>query len=179
MFRVASTVLLKQLCWRVTISGKWGILDVSSSERSCTRSTWVTNIFACSDQMGNKGAFITMGSDVKPNFTTYDAVVSSIVFALITFFNGKKFYLEVWFSETSPRSSTERSSARPERAPEIDPSSWRKLQTAVHIAFLLAVWLVASTRTASKTHSCVLAKLQHLCSCLKTWSLLSLYAEVS
>lgn len=26
------------------------------------------------DQMGNKGAFITMGSDVKPNFTSYDAV---------------------------------------------------------------------------------------------------------
>lgn len=26
--------------------------------------------------MGNKGAFITMGSDLKPNFTTYDAVVS-------------------------------------------------------------------------------------------------------
>ncbi|CAB3977518.1 Serine threonine- phosphatase 5 [Paramuricea clavata] len=26
------------------------------------------------DQMGNKGAFITMGSDLKPNFTTYDAV---------------------------------------------------------------------------------------------------------
>ena len=27
--------------------------------------------------MGNKGAFITMnGKDMKPNFTTYDAVVS-------------------------------------------------------------------------------------------------------
>jgi hypothetical protein len=26
--------------------------------------------------MGNKGAFITLGSDLKPNFTTYDAVVS-------------------------------------------------------------------------------------------------------
>lgn len=26
------------------------------------------------DQMGNKGAFITMGPDAKPNFTTYDAV---------------------------------------------------------------------------------------------------------
>ena len=30
---------------------------------------------AYSDQMGNKGAFITMGSDLKPNFTTYEAVV--------------------------------------------------------------------------------------------------------
>ncbi|XP_015753555.1 PREDICTED: serine/threonine-protein phosphatase 5-like [Acropora digitifera] len=30
--------------------------------------------FFFSDQMGNKGAFITMGSDVKPNFTSYDAV---------------------------------------------------------------------------------------------------------
>ena len=28
-----------------------------------------------SDQMGNKGAFITMSSDLKPNFTTYEAVV--------------------------------------------------------------------------------------------------------
>ena len=27
--------------------------------------------------MGNKGAFITMGTDTKPNYTTYDAVVSS------------------------------------------------------------------------------------------------------
>lgn len=26
------------------------------------------------DQMGNKGAFITMGPDLKPNFTSYDAV---------------------------------------------------------------------------------------------------------
>jgi hypothetical protein len=26
--------------------------------------------------MGNKGAFITLGSDLKPSFTTYDAVVS-------------------------------------------------------------------------------------------------------
>lgn len=26
--------------------------------------------------MGNKGAFVNMGSDLKPNFTTYDAVVS-------------------------------------------------------------------------------------------------------
>ena len=30
--------------------------------------------------MGNKGAFITMGSDVKPNFTSYDAVVSHVPF---------------------------------------------------------------------------------------------------
>ena len=30
-----------------------------------------------SDEMGNKGAFITMGTDTKPNYTTYDAVVSS------------------------------------------------------------------------------------------------------
>lgn len=27
------------------------------------------------DQMGNKGAFITMSSDLKPNFTTYEAVL--------------------------------------------------------------------------------------------------------
>ena len=33
-----------------------------------------------SDQMGNKGAFITMGPDAKPNFTTYDAVVSTFSF---------------------------------------------------------------------------------------------------
>ncbi len=32
--------------------------------------------FVSSDQMGNKGAFITMGADLKPNFTSYDAVVS-------------------------------------------------------------------------------------------------------
>ena len=31
---------------------------------------------SCSDQMENKGAFITMGMDMKPNYTTYDAVVS-------------------------------------------------------------------------------------------------------
>ena len=36
----------------------------------------------CSDQMGNKGAFITMGPDMIPNFTTYDAVVSSVFFVL-------------------------------------------------------------------------------------------------
>ena len=45
-------------------------LDVSSNE---------VFIF-CSDQMGNKGAFITMGPDAKPNFTTYDAVVSIFSF---------------------------------------------------------------------------------------------------
>ncbi len=29
----------------------------------------------CSDTMGNKGAFITMnGKDMKPHFTTYEAV---------------------------------------------------------------------------------------------------------
>ena len=33
-------------------------------------------VLSCSDQMGNKGAFITMGVDMKPNYTTYDAVVS-------------------------------------------------------------------------------------------------------
>ena len=32
-----------------------------------------------SDQMGNKGAFITMTDDLKPKFTTYDAVVSYFV----------------------------------------------------------------------------------------------------
>lgn len=35
--------------------------------------TWV---YFNSDEMGNKGAFITMGTDTKPNYTTYDAVVS-------------------------------------------------------------------------------------------------------
>ena len=40
----------------------------------------MTVTFPCSDQMGNKGAFITMGPDMKPNFTIYDAVVSSIFF---------------------------------------------------------------------------------------------------
>ena len=34
--------------------------------------------------MGNKGAFITMGMDMKPNYTTYDAVVSFIIFYQIS-----------------------------------------------------------------------------------------------
>lgn len=35
--------------------------------------------FVYSDTMGNKGAFITMkGKDMKPNFTTYEAVVSGV-----------------------------------------------------------------------------------------------------
>lgn len=39
----------------------------------------ICNILCFSDTMGNKGAFITMkGKDMKPNFTTYDAVVSII-----------------------------------------------------------------------------------------------------
>jgi len=30
--------------------------------------------------MGNKGAFVTLqGGDLKPNFTSYEAVVSSII----------------------------------------------------------------------------------------------------
>ena len=33
--------------------------------------------------MGNKGAFITMGTDLKPNYTTYDAVVSLIFFSIL------------------------------------------------------------------------------------------------
>jgi serine/threonine-protein phosphatase 5 len=32
------------------------------------------------DQMGNKGAFIRFGKDMKPNFTQFTAVVSFIVF---------------------------------------------------------------------------------------------------
>ena len=32
--------------------------------------------FWCSDQMGNKGAFITLKEDCKPVFTEFDAVVS-------------------------------------------------------------------------------------------------------
>ena len=31
-----------------------------------------------SDQMGNKGAFITLTTDLKPKFTSYDAVVSPV-----------------------------------------------------------------------------------------------------
>ena len=31
-----------------------------------------------SDQMGNKGAFITLGKDLKPQFTTYEAVVGAL-----------------------------------------------------------------------------------------------------
>ena len=31
-----------------------------------------------SDQMGNKGAYITLTKDLKPKFTTYEAVVSLI-----------------------------------------------------------------------------------------------------
>lgn len=31
----------------------------------------------CSDQMGNKGAFITLTKDLTPNFTSFSAVVSS------------------------------------------------------------------------------------------------------
>ena len=38
--------------------------------------------------MGNKGAFITMGMDMKPNYTTYEAVVSSV------FVQGELFYVE-------------------------------------------------------------------------------------
>ena len=29
--------------------------------------------------MGNKGAFITLTNDLKPKFTTYEAVVSSVL----------------------------------------------------------------------------------------------------
>ena len=37
----------------------------------------VCTLFCChSDQMGNKGAFITLTKDLKPQFTTYEAVVS-------------------------------------------------------------------------------------------------------
>ena len=33
--------------------------------------------------MGNKGAFITMtGKDMKPNYVTYDAVVSSFIYSI-------------------------------------------------------------------------------------------------
>ena len=39
-----------------------------------------------SDTMGNKGAFVTLqGGDLKPNFTSYEAVVSSTCsFAIVT-----------------------------------------------------------------------------------------------
>ena len=34
--------------------------------------------------MGNKGAFITMiGKDMKPNYTTYEAVVSILFFYIV------------------------------------------------------------------------------------------------
>lgn len=44
--------------------------------------------------MGNKGAFITMDQDLKPNFTTYDAVVSA-------FFNKKAstVKMQIFFNE--------------------------------------------------------------------------------
>ena len=32
-----------------------------------------------SDQMGNKGAFITLTKDLKPEFTVYEAVVSTLI----------------------------------------------------------------------------------------------------
>ena len=35
--------------------------------------------FFNSDQMGNKGAFITLKSDLKPKFTSYEAVVSVLL----------------------------------------------------------------------------------------------------
>ena len=40
----------------------------------------VWTLFFCyhSDQMGNKGAFITLTKDLKPQFTTYEAVVSHV-----------------------------------------------------------------------------------------------------
>ena len=39
----------------------------------------VCTLFCChSDQMGNKGAFITLTKDLKPQFTTYEAVVSHV-----------------------------------------------------------------------------------------------------
>lgn len=40
----------------------------------------VLMLIACyfSDQMGNKGAFITLTTDLKPKFTSYDAVVSTL-----------------------------------------------------------------------------------------------------
>ena len=39
--------------------------------------------FCChSDQMGNKGAFITLTKDLKPQFTTYEAVVSRVSVSL-------------------------------------------------------------------------------------------------
>ena len=38
-------------------------------------------VCVCSDTMGNQGAFITLtgGTDLKPKFTSYDAVVSLLV----------------------------------------------------------------------------------------------------
>ena len=40
----------------------------------------VCTLFCChSDQMGNKGAFITLTKDLKPQFTTYEAVVSHVL----------------------------------------------------------------------------------------------------
>ena len=42
---------------------------------------WLTELlvyFVCfhSDQMGNKGAYVTLTRDLRPQFTTYEAVVS-------------------------------------------------------------------------------------------------------
>ena len=68
--------------------------------------------------MGNKGAFITMGSDVKPNFTTYDAVVSSITFALVTFLTERN---SIWKC-----GSVNRARASPPNGAVPDPRERRK-----------------------------------------------------
>lgn len=90
-------------CWQIKggTSAKPGSLKswqtVPTCRQSCCKLSFYTEcnirwkrpdvnanrlFVTCSDQMGNKGAFITMGPDMKPNFTTYDAVVSSVFFVL-------------------------------------------------------------------------------------------------
>ena len=45
-----------------------------------TKSEVSSSLFSpSSDQMGNKGAFITLARDLKPQFTTYEAVVSHYI----------------------------------------------------------------------------------------------------
>ena len=38
-----------------------------------------------SDQMGNKGAFIVLDKSMKPQFVTYEAVVSLIIIVIVPY----------------------------------------------------------------------------------------------
>ena len=63
------------LCFQPPIIGKYigHIIHVM-------RDPFMFNIFLfVSDQMGNKGAFITLTKELEPKFATYEAVVSKII----------------------------------------------------------------------------------------------------